>query len=860
MAKPDVRVRLSAEGVQEVVGALKRIQAEGQKAGQKTAGGFRGLNSTLGFTRNLLGGLGLAVGFVTFKRLITGSIEAADQINKLGAKVGATTENLSALSLVARTSDADLNQVGSALIRMNKNIGDAAAGIPTAVGFLRDLGLGLRDFKGKDSVQTFELISKRLFSLEDQLMRNRIAIGLFGRSGAQLMPTMKALADEGLAAVIKRAEQLGVLIDRDLAAASEKIKDDVEILKMQSEAIGIRFVAGFGPQMSQALQAVSGDLNAATDAWRSFGNVAGFVLKWILAAIGTAVDYIATWRIAMVNGIIAIIDGVREAVRGNISGMREIFDEADRAHEELTRKLHERTEARFALALDKPPIPETGREGLGVAGGEDGAEAAELAARRAQAKQAELDRELGLIKAAAKLRTKAEQREFETGLQNVTTYYADRRKILNEAYDAELKTLEAKRALLDAETDPARRMQEEAKIEIALRRLALDHEEAIADLTQEELDTVRDLANERVELEQRLLEMQGKRIEAARLGFEEEIRQADELLKKQGASDAERAAKIAELRTALEAGADFEEAKTAAETALSDLGSEREKIRAQVDAGLMSAIQGENELLAIEQTRLETLRELAEAMLAAAEATGDPEKIAQAREFSASIEEIGYNIQGSTDLFAQFKTTALDSTTSALAEFFDTGISGSKNLKQAFKGLAASILADLKRLASQMLASQFMKWIGGFFSGGGQVDADFIGPMPAARGGLVLGPGTGTSDSILAALSRREFVTRAWAVDQPGVLEHLRAINRHGARALRPPFITPLATSHFAEGGLVDAAAGQTSGASGELDGRLLVGLEDGLIAKELSTPAGQRIVLEVLKMNRRAARATLGI
>ena len=66
MATPDVRVRLSAEGVSEVVAALKKVQAEGEKAGRGGKAGFLGLNSVLGATTNLLAGFGIALGVHAF--------------------------------------------------------------------------------------------------------------------------------------------------------------------------------------------------------------------------------------------------------------------------------------------------------------------------------------------------------------------------------------------------------------------------------------------------------------------------------------------------------------------------------------------------------------------------------------------------------------------------------------------------------------------------------------------------------------------------------------------------------------------------------------------------------------------------
>ena len=70
---------------------------------------------------------------------------------------------------------------------------------------------------------------------------------------------------------------------------------------------------------------------------------------------------------------------------------------------------------------------------------------------------------------------------------------------------------------------------------------------------------------------------------------------------------------------------------------------------------------------------------------------------------------------------------------------------------------------------------------GGAAAGG---SASYTGAFGFATGGQVLGPGTGTSDSIPAWLSNTEFVTRAAVVTQPGALGFLHDFNARGMAAL----------------------------------------------------------------------------
>jgi hypothetical protein len=855
MATPDVRVRLSAEGVAEVVAALKKVQSESEKTAGKQSRGFLGLNRVLGSTSALLGGLGVALGVHQFQQWIRSSVDAADRTLELSQAVGASTEHLSALHLVSRTAGVGLDQMGQALAKQNKFISEANEGNAKAVTTLRDLHLTIRDFKGKDSVQAFELLANRISALTSPIQKTQLAMEIFGRSGANLIPTMNALADEGLERVVERARELGVLIDTRLAAAADQLNDDFELLKAQSEGLGTRFAAGFVPQMSQALQSISGELKQTTKVWEDFGKVIGWVVKFVVALVSQAVDDIITYfRLAWIK-IESFVSAAKALAHGHLADAKTAISEGNDKIEQELAAFHERSKARDKLAFSSPPPPKSRPETSPA--GEPPEDPAELAAKRARAMRASLDRELALARSMASLRNAAEKRAFEEGLQSVQGYYEARRRIADEAFAKETETLAKQRALLSKEADPERRTQEEGKIDADLTTARLKHEEEIAALAAEEREAVRDLGRERLALEKSLLEAQGRRHEAALLGIDEEIQKADLLLRKQGVPDAEREDTLGRLRESLEAGVNFDEVKRQAEAVLSDLDDARGEIEARVSAGLLSQVEGEQQLLALEQDRLAALEELAAALERAALATGDPELIAQAKAYAAAIRDQGVAVAGAKTSFDSFKNTAIDAGRDALTEFFDTGIAGAKSFKDAFRDMALAVIGALKSLAAQLLATMIMKKIAGVFGMGGMVGGE--GAAKKAEGGLLAGRGTDTSDSNLAWFSRGEYLVRAAVVREPGVLRHLEDLNRRGLRALvSAPVLVEAPAPRFADGGLVDFARPTASPASGRPDS-LVVGLEEGLILRNLDTPTGRKILVRMLSKTRRGASAALG-
>jgi uncharacterized membrane protein len=130
-------------------------------------------------------------------------------------------------------------------------------------------------------------------------------------------------------------------------------------------------------------------------------------------------------------------------------------------------------------------------------------------------------------------------------------------------------------------------------------------------------------------------------------------------------------------------------------------------------------------------------------------------------------------------------TSAFSSMEDALVEFTTTG-------KLSVSDMVTSMLADIARLAirqsvTQPLASGLSSVLNGLFNGGSSwtgaslTDASIGGNsgFGLAAGGRVEGPGTETSDSVPAMLSRGEYVVRAASVRKLG-LSALDQINETG--------------------------------------------------------------------------------
>lgn len=172
---------------QQAPSDLKRV-ADAVSA-QKSA-----LDGVKGSTSSMLGAfapIGAAVaGAFTVGRIAAFAKEVVDlggSLTDMRDKTGISVEGLQQLKAAAELSGNTLDQVTGAVSQMQNRM---ASGDASAVTAIRDLGLSLDGLKNQAPDEQFRAIARAIAEIEDPAERTRIAIDLFGRAGADLLPTL----------------------------------------------------------------------------------------------------------------------------------------------------------------------------------------------------------------------------------------------------------------------------------------------------------------------------------------------------------------------------------------------------------------------------------------------------------------------------------------------------------------------------------------------------------------------------------------------------------------------------------------------------------------------------------------------
>jgi hypothetical protein len=865
MPTPDVRVRLSVEGTPEVLAALRKVSDEAKRTSASAGGaggGFKALNGVLAGTKGLLAQLGIAVSVGALTALARNATGAADEIGKMSQRVGASIANMSALALAARGAGVDVGTLQTGLGAFARRLAELEGGSAEAVRAFRAIGLSARDFKGKDTAERFDIVARKFGAMRDSSEKAALAMAVFGKNAASLIPLMNDLSKGGLEAARAKAEALGLLLSDRMVASVTRVKDDFGEMGAVLQGLALQLVDGLGPAMNQVSKIMQDSAPAVAEGWKLVGSVLGKLLVPVVALLATVIGTFYT-------NVAALIDWLVTAGRMGLAILRADYAEADRLWDEQAKRQADRykqlgqsLKKTWADAWSTPEAPAL------KGGGVTDADLTQLYRERQDAIRDGLEAEQKLTEAKLKAREEAEKRAFERGLIGVREYFRRRREIFRLEQEAELKKLRGMLAAEQANPNPDQGQHEKAVrgYRTQIRVLEAGRAGREASFTAEEETEVERLNLAWIAGEQKIMEAQGQRHEAEMLRITQEGEAWEKTILQRTGSPDLAALQRQRLESALRAAEDFRVAMEQADAALAAYEAERSRIESDAQAAGLDELTVKAQILALERERLPVLRASAEAALAAARATGDAQSIAQAQAAVDGLRNLGVEARNTGQL--------LRSVIGTVADFFASGINQVEDFEDAVRTLGISLAQMIQQLIVQMAQMALLRAM--FGTPVGMADG---GPVQGyATGGIVRGPGGPVSDTVPALLSPGEYVVNARAVGMPGVYPILEMLNRmnhasgvHARRLAEDPRLVDLRpTLHFhmpdardyaagyAEGGLVPVGGAGKSQFTGSLTVNLPAGARMEGAQAYLESQDGVRHIIHLLAKNRRAASAAL--
>jgi chromosome segregation ATPase len=230
--------------------SLDRISKDASSTAAEINRAFSGLRATLA-------GLGVGISLAGFVSSIKSAIDLADELGKSSQKIGMTVEDLSALSYAAQLADVDMTTLQQSLKKLSVGMQETQAGTGEARVAFQALRISVEDASGslKTNQQVLSEIADQFEQMEDGAGKTALAVKLFGRAGAELIPLLNA-GSAGLKANAEEAKRFGIIISTEAAKAAEEFNDNLTRLGKATEALKISLAEGILPTLSTFVERI----------------------------------------------------------------------------------------------------------------------------------------------------------------------------------------------------------------------------------------------------------------------------------------------------------------------------------------------------------------------------------------------------------------------------------------------------------------------------------------------------------------------------------------------------------------------------------------------------------------------------
>lgn len=248
----NVAGRLS--GISSAAEGLNRIFSNGGGIGQFGAAIAGLVNPT---TLALSGLVAFGTGAVAAGRGLVTLEGEVQRLGNLADKLGASFDFIQVLEDAARRSGGSVDQLSAGFTRFLKAVSDARSGSEGAASAFGRLGIGIDAVRGTAPEQLFRDAAAAITKIQDPAARTAAAMALFGKSGADLVPTLQKI---GVSAA--DIERLGAGLGSSQRRDVDAFGDSLDRLATASQGLGRQLSASF----AQAGTAIA-DASAESIGW-----------------------------------------------------------------------------------------------------------------------------------------------------------------------------------------------------------------------------------------------------------------------------------------------------------------------------------------------------------------------------------------------------------------------------------------------------------------------------------------------------------------------------------------------------------------------------------------------------------------
>jgi len=266
------------------------------------------------------------------------AVDHADDIGKMAQSVGLTAEQLSGLEYAAKLSGVEIDGLRTSFQKFNKAIYETAQGSKAQEEAFKAIGVSVFDASGnlKSSNDLFLESADGLSKMRDGAQKTALAMELFGKSGASLIPLLNGGAD-GVNKFTEAATKAGIVISGETALSAERFNDNMTVLAFTTQGMINKFTEGLLPTLVKISESIDTS-SIALDGFKSFAEGVGKTIEGLVAGVINVVQVDRILQAALKGNWDEVIERYDKLAEANKKTFDSITSSTSKASEAIAQK------------------------------------------------------------------------------------------------------------------------------------------------------------------------------------------------------------------------------------------------------------------------------------------------------------------------------------------------------------------------------------------------------------------------------------------------------------------------------------------------------------------------------------------
>jgi hypothetical protein len=240
------------------------------------------------------------------------TLETTGHLADLSQQTGLSAEALQEYGYAAMGSGLNTDDFGESVMKLSRTLGEAASGSKDATKALHAAGLTSKAIKAALSSQdgldaALMEIADRFADMPDGAKKTALAMQVFGRSGARLIPVLNQGGD-GIRELRKEAQDLGIVMTNETVAAGDELGDNIDKLKATWGGLKNQLVSALFPTLKQGVDRILAWVKANKELLSQKVHEIADKIAAGIGKIGEAIQYVIDNRESIMSALNAILD------------------------------------------------------------------------------------------------------------------------------------------------------------------------------------------------------------------------------------------------------------------------------------------------------------------------------------------------------------------------------------------------------------------------------------------------------------------------------------------------------------------------------------------------------------------------